>query len=120
MMGAYNAITAVWPGRSDPLGATWDGQGVNFALFSRHAERVELCLFDDKGRHERQRIVLRERTADVWHCYLPQARPGMVGKAHAGFEFTGDFSPYPAPAGVDRRALTIVAIANDGSDRTDK
>ena len=71
-------LTAVWPGRPYPLGATWDGQGVNFALFSKHAERVELCIFDDKGRHERQRITLRERTNDVWHCYLPEARPGMA------------------------------------------
>jgi isoamylase len=71
-------LDIVWPGRSYPLGASWDGQGVNFALFSKHAEKVELCVFDDKGRHERQRIVLRERTDDVWHCYLPQARPGMA------------------------------------------
>ena len=69
-------ISAIWPGRPYPLGATWDGEGVNFALFSEHAERVELCLFDADGRREMQRIALRERTDQVWHCYLPEARPG--------------------------------------------
>ena len=48
----------VWPGRPYPLGATWDGSGVNFALFSEHAEKVELCLFDPKGRRELARIAL--------------------------------------------------------------
>ena len=46
----------VWPGRPYPLGATWDGEGVNFALFSAHAEKVELCLFDRSGNHEEARI----------------------------------------------------------------
>ena len=55
-------IGAVWPGRPYPRGATWDGEGVNFALFSEHAERVELCVFDRAGRHELQRIDVRERT----------------------------------------------------------
>ncbi len=71
-------VTAVWPGRSYPRGAHWDGQGVNFALFSEHAEKVELCLFDETGRHEIQRIALRERTDEIWHCYLPEARPGQL------------------------------------------
>src|ERR1700676_5138045 len=71
-------ITAVWPGSPDPRGATWDGEGVNFALFSENAERVELCIFDDAGRRQLQRIALSERTDQVWHCYLPEARPGML------------------------------------------
>ncbi|MGH8336832.1 MAG: glycogen debranching protein GlgX, partial [Gammaproteobacteria bacterium] len=71
-------ITAVWPGRAYPLGAHWDGEGVNFALFSEHAEHVELCVFDGNGRHELQRIALRDRTDYVWHCYLPEARPGLA------------------------------------------
>ena len=66
----------VWPGRPYPLGATWDGKGVNFALFSAHAEKVELCLFDRSGQHEEARIVLPEYTDEVWHGYLPEARPG--------------------------------------------
>ena len=58
-----------------PLGATWDGEGVNFAIFSAHAEKIELCLFDRSGAHEEARIVLPEYTDEVWHAYLPDARP---------------------------------------------
>src|ERR1700676_3567536 len=67
--------TKVWPGLSYPLGATCDGKGVNFALFSAHAEKVELCLFDRTGQYEQARIVLPEYTDEVWHCYLPEERP---------------------------------------------
>ena len=63
-------------GQPYPLGATWDGAGVNFALYSEHAERVELCLFDAAGRRETERVAL-ERSGFVWHAYLPQARPGQ-------------------------------------------
>jgi isoamylase len=68
----------VWPGRPFPLGATWDGSGVNFALFSEHATAVELCLFEhaDSG-EESNRIPLPERTDYVWHCYLPDVKPGQ-------------------------------------------
>ena len=72
------APRTVWRGRAHPLGATWDGAGVNFALFSKHAERVELCLFDPRGRREIERIELRDRTDFVWHCFLPDARPGLL------------------------------------------
>ena len=72
------APSAVWRGRPYPLGATWDGGGVNFALFSKHAERVVLCLFDPKGRREIERVPLTERSDFVWHCYLPEARPGLL------------------------------------------
>ena len=75
---ALVAPSAVWRGRPYPLGASWDGAGVNFALFSKHAERVELCLFDPKGRREIERVALGERTDFVWHCYLPEARPGLL------------------------------------------
>ena len=68
----------VWPGRPYPLGSTWDGEGVNFALFSEHAEAVELCLFDQAGRRELHRVRLKEHTDQVWHCYLPEARPGLI------------------------------------------
>ncbi|AVO41243.1 glycogen debranching protein GlgX [Simplicispira suum] len=88
-MNRHDAITAVWPGQPYPLGATWDGQGVNFALFSEHATGVELCVFDDNGRYERQRIKLRERTDHVWHGYLPQARPGMA----YGYRVHGPYKP---------------------------
>src|SRR5436190_23273528 len=69
-------VSTVWPGRPYPQGATWDGAGVNFALYSEHAERVELCLFDDSGRREIQRIALPERSDRVWHGCLPALRPG--------------------------------------------
>jgi glycogen operon protein len=72
------APSTVWRGRPYPLGATWDGAGVNFALFSKHAERVELCLFEPKGRRELERVELRERSDFIWHCYLPEARPGQL------------------------------------------
>ena len=72
------APATAWRGQPYPLGANWDGEGVNFALFSEHAEKVELCLFDAAGRRETQRIALRERTDQVWHGYLPEARPGQV------------------------------------------
>ncbi len=65
-------------GSPHPLGATWDGLGVNFALFSAHATKVELCLFDQDGQSEIERIELPEYTDEVWHGYLPEARPGTV------------------------------------------
>jgi glycogen operon protein len=84
-----NGANAVWPGRPYPLGATWDGEGVNFALFAGDAAAVELCLFDAEGRREIERIVLRECTDQVWHCYLPQARPGLV----YGYRVHGPYDP---------------------------
>ncbi len=77
-MSRETPITAVWPGRPYPRGANWDGEGVNFALFSENATRVELAIFDPSGRRERQRITLKECTDHVWHCYLPEARPGLA------------------------------------------
>src|SRR6201747_3208002 len=72
-----------------PLGATWDGLGVNFALFSANATRVELCLFDESGEKEIERIDLPEYTDEVWHGYLPAARPGTV----YGYRVHGPFEP---------------------------
>ena len=72
-----------------PLGATWDGRGVNFALFSAHASKVELCLFDRDGRRETQRIALPERTDDVWHVYLTQVAPGQL----YGYRVSGPYEP---------------------------
>ena len=79
----------VWPGRPAPLGASWDGKGVNFALFSAHAEKVELCLFDSSGQHEQARIALPEYTDEVWHCYLPEVRPGQL----YGYRVYGPYDP---------------------------
>jgi isoamylase len=77
----------VWPGSPYPLGATYDGGGTNFALFSEVAERVELCLFDDAGRETR--IDLPEREALVWHGYLPRVGPGQ----RYGYRVHGPYDP---------------------------
>ena len=87
--GDGQRIGAVWPGQPYPRGATWDGEGVNFSLFAATAEKVELCLFDHTGRHEVQRIALREHTDEVWHCYLPEARPGLL----YGYRVHGPYRP---------------------------
>jgi len=79
----------VWSGKPYPLGAAWDGEGVNFALFSEHGEKVELCVFDDSGRREVVRIPIREQTDLVWHCYLPEARPGLI----YGYRVYGPYDP---------------------------
>jgi isoamylase len=79
----------VQEGQPFPLGATWDGLGVNFALFSANATKVELCLFDDRGEREIERIEMPEYTDEVWHCYLPEARPGTI----YGYRVHGAFAP---------------------------
>ena len=80
----------VWPGYPYPLGATWTGLGVNFAIFSAHATKVELCLFDSPGStHESQRIVLPEQTDQVWHGFLPDARPNQL----YGYRVHGPYEP---------------------------
>jgi isoamylase len=72
-----------------PLGATWDGKGVNFALFSANATKVELCLFDAAGVREIARCALPECTDEVWHGYLPDARPGTL----YGYRVDGPYDP---------------------------
>jgi glycogen operon protein len=79
----------LWPGRPFPLGAHWDGEGVNFALFSERASQVELCLFDAKTRAETQRVPLPERNAHVWHGYLPDVRLGQL----YGYRVHGPYEP---------------------------
>jgi glycogen operon protein len=79
-----------YSGTPYPLGATWDGSGVNFALFSENAERVDLCIFDQPyGAPEVARIRMREQTDNVWHVYLPEARPGLI----YGYRVYGPFDP---------------------------
>ena len=77
----------VWPGEAFPLGATWDGSGTNFSVFSEHAERVELCLFDAVDRETC--IEMTERTVYNWHCYLPGVGPGT----RYGFRVHGPYEP---------------------------
>lgn len=80
----------VWPGRPDPLGATWDGHGVNFALFSQHATKVELCLFDAADAKQESEIYeLPARTGHVWHGYFPELRPGQL----YGYRVHGPYEP---------------------------
>jgi glycogen operon protein len=76
-------------GTAHPLGATWTGLGVNFALFSANATKVELCIFDDSGDKELERIPLPEYTDEVWHGFLPDARPGTI----YGYRVHGPYAP---------------------------
>ena len=80
-------LTQVWPGKAYPLGATYDGSGTNFALFSEVAESVELCLFDDDGTETR--IALPELDAFIWHGFLPDIAPGQ----HYGYRVHGPYEP---------------------------
>ena len=77
------------PGSAHPLGATSDGLGINFAVFSAHATRIELCVFDARGRHEVQRYDLPECTDEIWHGYLPDAQPGLI----YGYRAHGPYDP---------------------------
>jgi isoamylase len=80
----------IWPGQPYPLGATWNGEGVNFALFSENATGVDLCLFADADdANESHRIPIREKTDQVWHCFLPDVRPGQ----YYGFRVHGPYDP---------------------------
>ena len=77
----------IWPGTPNPLGSTWDGSGVNFALFSENAEGVELCLFDDDG--NQTLLDLTEETSFVWHAYVPGLKPGQ----RYGYRVHGPYDP---------------------------
>ncbi|MEM9931050.1 MAG: alpha-amylase family glycosyl hydrolase, partial [Bacteroidota bacterium] len=80
----------VWPGRPYPLGATWTPQGVNFAVFSEHATRVDLCLYPEKGTdHDRYQIQLMEQTDLVWHCFIPNLETGW----RYGYRAYGEWNP---------------------------
>ena len=100
----------VWRGNPYPLGATWDGQGVNFALFSEQGTGVELCLFDSPDQTDQSQLIrVTERTDQVWHCYLPDARPGQL----YGYRVHGPYEPEkglrfnPAKVVLDAYAKTI-------------
>ena len=91
------------PGRPWPLGASWDGAGVNLAVFSAHATKVELCLFDERGERELARLALPEWTDEVWHGYLPGAGPGLVYglRAHGPFDPAAGHRFNPAKLLID-------------------
>ncbi len=88
-MAASVNRSRVTEGRPHPRGATWTGRGVNFSLFSANATKVELCLFDNDGETEIERIELPEYTDEVWHGFLPDARPGTV----YGYRVHGPYAP---------------------------
>src|SRR5262245_10649861 len=98
------------PGRPYPRGATWTGDGVNFALFSEHATAVDLCLFDpaQPGR-ETHRIPIRERTDQIWHVFLPDARPGLSYgyRVHGPYEPSAGHRFNPAKVRLDPYAKAI-------------
>jgi glycogen operon protein len=110
-------MTEVWPGRPFPLGASWDGGGTNFAIFSEHAEGVELCLFDDEDNEAR--IELTQRRALNYHCYLPNVGPGQ----RYGYRVYGPYAPpdgdrfNPAKLLIDPYAKAIDGVVdwNDAS-----
>ena len=123
-------MTEVWPGAPFPLGATWDGEGVNFSLFSENATRVELCLFAPDGTEERLEVA--ERTNLHWHCYVPGCGPGT----RYGYRVHGPYTPEEGlrfnPAkllidpyakaiegGVDPDAANVLPYVPDGTDTAD-
>jgi isoamylase len=105
-------LEQIWPGRPRPLGATWDGEGTNFAVFSEEAGAVELCLFDDGGRE--RRLELPEVTAHTWHGYVPGLGPGQ----RYGFRAYGPYEPHnglrfnPAKLLVDPYARAIEGMVD--------
>jgi glycogen operon protein len=105
----YEMSGTILPGRPYPLGATWDGTGTNFALFSEHATKVELCLFDNRTRQQTERIELREITAFVRHGYLQGIQPGQL----YGYRVYGPWDPVngyrfnPAKLLIDPQAQAV-------------
>ncbi len=100
----------IWPGRPFPLGASFDGEGTNFAVYARHAEAVELCLFDPgEPNREARRVRLREKTGHVWHAYLPGIRDGTLYgyRAHGPYEPEAGLRFNPAKLLVDPYARAI-------------
>ena len=90
MRGAPMTQVKAFLGQPNPLGATWMGNGVNFAIFSEHATGVELCLFDSvEATEENVRIPVKEQTYQVWHVFLPDVRPGQL----YGFRVSGPYDP---------------------------
>ncbi len=88
--GDLQTTYRVWPGKPYPLGATWDGKGVNFAIYSENATQIELCLFGSvEDKKEKIRIPLTEQTHQVWHAYLPDALPGQL----YGYRVHGPYAP---------------------------
>ena len=111
-------MRSLWPGRPYPLGATWDGEGTNFSLFSEHASRVELCLFDGAGNEER--LELRERTALNWHGYVPGVGPGQryAYRVHGPWAPQGGHRFNPSKLLLDPYAKAIEGAIDFGAANT--
>ena len=86
---AESSIIRIREGMPFPFGATWDGKGTNFALFSANATKVEVCIFDDTGEREVERLALPEYTDQIWHGYLAGVRPGTI----YGYRVHGPYNP---------------------------
>ncbi len=112
------AKSRVREGLPHPLGATWTGLGVNFALFSAHAQKVELCLFDEAGKRERERVELPEYTDEVWHGFLPVERPGTVYgyRVHGPYEPENGYRFNPNKLLLDPCAKVIVGDLQHGPE----
>jgi glycogen operon protein len=107
----------IWPGRPYPLGATADEEGTNFAVYARHAERVDLCLFDPaEPAREVRRAELREKSGHVWHAYFPGVRPGTLYgfRAHGPYEPEAGLRFNPAKLLVDPYARAIAGQVDFG------
>jgi isoamylase len=105
----------VWPGGPYPLGASWDGEGVNFAIFSENATGVDLCLFErGQGSLETARITMREWSDQVWHAYLPDVRPGQL----YGYRVRGPFDPKQGHRFNDAKLLLDPYALAIGGDLT--
>lgn len=103
------------PGKPYPLGATWDGEGVNFTIYSETAEKVELCLFDEPdSKAERERVLLREVTGHVWHAYLQGVGPGQLYgyRVHGLYEPEAGLRFNPAKLLIDPYAMSICGKVN--------
>jgi len=111
-------VSEVWPGSPFPLGAVFDGEGTNFSLFSEHAQRVELCLFDDGGKEER--VDLLERTAFNWHGYLPGVGPGQcyAYRVHGEWRPTDGHRFNPSKLLLDPYAKAIAGPIDYGAANT--
>jgi isoamylase len=105
---------AILPGKPYPQGATWDGTGVNFSIYSEDATGVELCLFDDPNSEARTTITIRESTGHIWHCYVPDILPGQ----YYGFRIYGPYDPErglrfnPAKLVIDPYAKALAGSVN--------
>lgn len=113
-----NRSKRIAEGQPFPLGATWDGKGVNFALFSAHATKVELCLFDKEGKQELERIDLPEFTDEIWHGYLPDVGIGQVYgyRVHGPYEPDAGFRFNPHKLLIDPYAKQLIGELKWGEE----